>query len=74
MSARGFGTVLLRRARAIGERRAGLAAERLAERITATIKGVTAERVGKDVRLRGRGLARRWITDAALRWLGRLLR
>lgn len=74
MSARSFGTVLLRRARAIGVRRASRAAQRLAEQINGTINGVTAEQVPNGVRLYGRKLARRWITDAALRWLGRLLR
>lgn len=74
MSAPNFGKVLLRRARAIGERRASRASQRLADQINTTIKGVTAERVPNGVRLAGRRLARRWITDAALRWLGRLLR
>lgn len=74
MSARGFGAVLLRRARTIARRRAEAVAERLAGEINANVPGVSAERTGDGVRLRGRGLARRWITDAALRWLGRLLR
>lgn len=74
MSARGFGAVLLRRARTIAGRRADAVAERLVEEVNATIPGISAERTGDGVRLRGRGLARRWITDAALRWLGRVLR
>ena len=71
---RTFGNVLLRRARSIGERRAEIASEQLAQRINETIAGVTAQTGRSTVRLRGRGLAQRWITDAALRWLGRLLR
>lgn len=69
-----FGAVLLRRAGRIGERRAVRIADRLGEQIGAALPGVSVNVERGRVRLTGCGLARRWITDAALRWLGRLLR
>lgn len=72
--ARAFGSVLLRRAAQLGERRADRAAQRLAERIGTAFPGVSVDVTRGRVRLKGRRLRRRWITDAALRWLGRLLR
>lgn len=69
-----FGGVLLRQAGRIGQRRVATIADRLAERIAALHSGLTAEAEPGRVRLMGRGLRRRWLTDARLRWLGRLLR
>lgn len=74
VTGRRFGSVLLRRARRIGDRRAVQAARRLGDAISAELGGVTVQVERTGVRLTGRGLFRRWITDARLRWLGRLLR
>lgn len=74
MTRQRFGTVLSRRAGRIGERRVVRIADRLGERIGAALPGVSVNVDRGRVRLTGRGLGRRWITDAALRWLGRLLR
>lgn len=74
MTRQEFGSVLLRHAGRIGQRRVALIAERLAERIAATLPGVSAEVEPGLVRLTARGLRRRWRTDAGLRWLGRVLR
>lgn len=51
------------------ERIAAARAERLAERVRAALG---AERDGTEVRLRGRDLARRRLSDPALRFAGRL--
>lgn len=70
----GFGSVLLRQAGQIGQRRVIAITDRLAERIAATLPGLSAEAEPGQVRLTGRGLRRRWLTEPALRWLGRALR
>lgn len=74
MSAQSFGSVLLRRAARIGERRADLVAQRYCDGIKMILPDIRVWCEGRRIRLTGRGLRRRWITDAALRWLGRLLR
>lgn len=71
---RRFGSVLLRQAERVGTRRAERAAQRLCDEIGAMLPDIRIVRERERVRLSGRGLFRRWITDAALRWLGRLLR
>ncbi|WP_246586963.1 hypothetical protein [Stakelama flava] len=52
-------------------RRAEVRAEMAAERIAASIHvpGVQAETTQGGVVLSGRGLMRRWINDARLRWI-----
>ncbi|MFN3819183.1 hypothetical protein [Blastomonas sp.] len=74
MSVHPFGRVLLRRAERIGERRAETIAQRLCDEIGVILPDIKILRERGRVRLTGRALRRRWITDAALRWLGRLLR
>ena len=61
---------LARRAERAGEIAAERAAERLAARLNAGVPGVTAEAERGGVVLRGRGLARRELEDARLRWIG----
>lgn len=73
MSAR-FGSVLLRRAIRIGERRAERLAERACFEIGEQLPDIVIVRDSGRIRLSGRGLRRRWWLNAALRWLGRLLR
>lgn len=60
------------RARARAEAAAARASARLAARID--VPGMRAEAGRAGVTLSGRGLRRRWLADARLRWLGRLLR
>lgn len=60
------------RARQRAADRAAALAARLAR--TIAVPGVTAEAADGEVRLRGRGLRRRWLEDARLRWIGELLR
>ena len=57
------------RARALAERRVSAARERVREMLNG-VAGVTAEIVDEGVVVRGRGLRRRWLNDARLRWLG----
>lgn len=71
---RSFGTVLMRRARMIGERRAESLAERMCTDIGTALPDIVIRREHGRIRLFGRRLRYRWLTDAALRWLGRLLR
>ncbi len=71
---RSFGTVLLRRARLIGERRVELIAERLCDQVKIQWPDFKVVRERGRVRLSGRGLLRRRLLDAGLRWLGRLLK
>jgi hypothetical protein len=71
---RRFGTVLLRRAGKMGEQRADRIAQRLCDEIGVLLPDIVIMRERGRIRLSGRGLLRRWITDSALRWLGRLLR
>lgn len=73
MSAR-FGTVLMRRAARIGERRAETLAELACTEIGEQLPDILIERDSGRISLSGRGLRRRWWLNAALRWLGRLLR
>lgn len=73
MTAR-FGNTLLRRAARIGERRAELLAERLCDQVKVHWPDFQIVRERSRVRLSGRRLLRRRVFDAALRWLGRLLR
>ncbi|UIJ45849.1 hypothetical protein LZK98_02500 [Sphingomonas cannabina] len=47
--------------------------QRAVERVLAALgemQGVRAEAVDEGVAVSGRGLRRRWLTDARLRWLG----
>lgn len=69
-----FGTVLLRRALQIGERRAERVAHRLCDEIVVILPDIRIIRERGRVILTGRGLRRRWLTDAVFRWLGRVLR
>lgn len=69
-----FGTVLLRRATRIGERRVELIAERLCDQVKIQWPDFGIVRQRGNVRLSGRGLLRRRLLDAGLRWLGRLLK
>lgn len=69
-----FGTVLLRRAAQIGERRAERLAERMCFEIGDMLPDIVITRDRGRIRLAGRGLLRRWLLDAGLRWLGRLLK
>ncbi len=69
-----FGSVLLRQAERIGARRAERVATRLGDEIGVILPDIRIIVDRGRVHLWGRGLRRRWLTDAALRWLGRLLR
>lgn len=71
---RTFGTVLIRRAARIGERRVETLAERACVEIGTILPDIVIARDRGRIRLSGRGLRRRWIVHPALRWLGRLLR
>jgi len=62
------------RGRAIGERAAERAVERLAAEARAALPGLEIEAGDGRVTIAGRGLGRRWLADPALRWLGGLLR
>ncbi len=55
------------RAARIAERRAHEVAARIADSID--IGGIAADAVEGGVELTGRGLIRRWINDARLRWI-----
>lgn len=66
--------MLLRRAAQIAERHADSAAQRLCDEIGILLPDIRIMRERGRLRLMGRSLRRRWVTDAALRWLGRLLR
>ena len=59
---------LEKRAAGVAEARALARGERVRERADA-VPGVRAEVTGGDVVLSGRGLGRRMVTDAALRWV-----
>jgi hypothetical protein len=71
---RRFGAVLLRRAERIGARRADAVARRLGDEIASYLPDIRIEHHRGGLRLSGRGLLRRWLLDAGLRWLGRMLR
>lgn len=60
------------RAEAAGARAAARAAERLAEAAAEALPGITAQAEGSRVVVSGRGLARRMLSEPALRWLGGL--
>jgi hypothetical protein len=62
------------RGRLIGERAVDAAVERLAAEARAALPGLEIAADAGRVTIAGRGLARRWLTDPALRWLGGLLR
>lgn len=62
------------RGRRIGERAADAAVARLAAEARAALPGLEIEAGAGRVTITGRGLARRWLTDPALRWLGGLLK
>lgn len=62
------------RARDAGARAAVRAAERLADAAGEKLPGVSVKAEGARVVISGPGLARRWLRDPALRWLGGLLR
>lgn len=74
MSAQRFGRVLLRQAMRIGERRADSVAQRYCDGVKVILPDIRVWREGRRIRLMGRGLRRRWLTDALFRWLGRVLR
>jgi hypothetical protein len=62
---------LMARAGALGEARRRATRARLAAALRAEApRGVTIEEVEEGVRLSGRGLTLRSITDPALRWIG----
>jgi hypothetical protein len=69
-----FGSVLLRRAAQIGQRRVETLAEKACIEIGIILPDIGIARDRGRIRLTGRGLRRRWWLNAALRWLGRLLR
>ena len=71
---RRFGAVLLRRAERIGARRADALARRLGDEIASCLPDIRIEHHRGGLRLSGHGLLRRWLLDAGLRWLGRMLR
>jgi hypothetical protein len=62
------------RGRRIGERAVDAAVERLVVAARAALPGLEIEADAGRVTIAGRGLARRWLTDPALRWLGGLLK
>lgn len=68
-----FGSVLLRRAVLIGERRAEHRARQMCDQIGLQWPDIRIIRDKGSVRLFGRGLLRRRWLDAGLRWLGRLI-
>lgn len=78
----GFGAfaTIARRGAAAGEGAARAAAGRVAAAARVQMPGVAASLTeaaggaGVEVRLRGRGLVRRWMDDAATRWIGGWLR
>lgn len=74
MSAQGFGRVLLRQATRIGARRSETVAQWLCDEMGVILPDIRVWREGRRIRLMGRGLRRRWLTDALFRWLGRVLR
>lgn len=57
------------RGRAIGEEARARAVARVAAALAA-VPGVRAEAGEDGVVVRGRGLRRRWLNDARLRWIG----
>ena len=57
------------RGRVLAERAARHAQDRVRE-VLAGVPGVTPEIVDEGVVVRGRGLRRRWLDDARLRWIG----
>ena len=57
------------RGRTLAERRVSAARERVRDAVGA-VPGTGVEIVDEGVVVRGRGLRRRWLNDARLRWLG----
>lgn len=66
--------VLEARGIAAAERRAAEARARAAEMIGEEFDGIGARVEGEDVILEARGLWRRWLGDARLRWIGGMMR
>ena len=62
------------RIEALARARAEALAETLAVRLEEAVPGVAVARAGEVVTVSGRGVARRALTDPALRWPGGLLR
>jgi hypothetical protein len=62
------------RAEAVGERAAAQTALRLRDAAREALPGLTVEAEAGRVVISGRGLWRRWLADAALRWPGGWLR
>ena len=62
------------RMRAIGAERVADATGRIAEAVRAEVPGVSVEAGDGEVLLSARGLSRRMMTDARLRWIGGLLK
>jgi hypothetical protein len=62
------------RALAIAKAARDAAITRGVEEIEAVLPEVAVTAIEEGIELRGRGLLRRLITDARLRWIGRLLR
>lgn len=69
-----FGSAMLRRALQIGERRAERRAQQMCDQIEIQWPDIRIVRDRDLIRLFGRGLLRRRLLDAGLRWLGRLAR
>lgn len=68
-----MGSEWLRRAERIAQARARALAEQ-AEAALRAIDGIDVERLGGEIRVRGRALARRWLHEPALRFLAWLLK
>ncbi|WP_158298922.1 hypothetical protein [Sphingomonas psychrotolerans] len=62
------------RAEAAGERAAAQAVSRLRDAAREALPGLSVEAEPGRVVISGRGLGRRWLRDAALRWPGGWLR
>lgn len=69
-----FGAALIRQAARIGERRAERTALRLSDELRVILPDILIIADRGRLRLSARGLLHRWLTDGALRWLGRVLR
>lgn len=62
------------KAAAIGKAARDAAIARGVEEIGAVLPDVAVTAIEDGIELKGRGLARRLVTDPVLRWIGRLLR
>jgi hypothetical protein len=63
-------TRLEARGRAIGERAAADARDRVAEAAREALPGLAVTVAGETVTVEGRGIGRRWLADPAFRWIG----